>query len=494
MQTKKRYRRAYEKDLPLLSTINNKIDGIIRWCTPSIHPAVPKARGIYDNDISISYHGLGNPSLNTGIFKEAYQKAAAAYGSDHTLFSVNGSSGSNFMVLRALKHQLGGVNMLLQRNVHKSISVAIEDFQIDATYLQPHYDNKLQIFIPNTTKEILDGLRENPRTNVLLITNPTYEGLSINLSGLVQEARKANPDLIIFVDEAWVAHFPFSKKLPPSAMESGADICVQSTHKQGSGLQQTGMIHWQGNRLSSKSMMDSYKSLLTTSPSFHLLASLDGTRYLMETKGGEIIDYLLEVSDLLRNGLDVLPGVEVVNPSKLKRQYDQIEFLDESKILVNIEQTGLTGYEIAHYLEKEYRVIVEKYEANNILFLTTFQNNKFEAKETVKSFRHSLQDLKNKKKSEKPSFPEFPTEIIKSVPSYEISKNKLKAAGLEDAAGKICAEDIVPYPPGIPLIAKGEEIQKEHINYLKALKNTSGLISVVMNDYNMRTVLTVDTS
>src|SRR6185369_7011924 len=105
--------------------------------------------------------------------------------------------------------------------------------------------------------------------------------------------------IIIFVDEAWGSLFPFSEKMPTSAMEAGADICFQSTHKQGSGLQQTSMIHWQGDRIDEKTIKYSYKSLITTSPSFHLLASLDGARYLMQTQGSKIIDDLIEVADTL---------------------------------------------------------------------------------------------------------------------------------------------------------------------------------------------------
>jgi lysine decarboxylase len=110
-------------DLPLLSVFNNGIDSTItRWCTPSIHPSVPRVRGIYENDISISYHSLGNPSMDNGIFHDAHVLTAKAYGADHTLFGVNGSTGSNFMILRALKNQLGTMKLLAQRNVHKSIA------------------------------------------------------------------------------------------------------------------------------------------------------------------------------------------------------------------------------------------------------------------------------------------------------------------------------------------------------------------------------------
>lgn len=477
-----------KKDLPLLSVLNNEIEGIIRWCTPSIHPRVPQIRGVYESDISISYHLLGNPSLNTGIFLKAHKKAAKAYKSEHTLFSVNGSTGSNFIVLRSLKHQLGHINMLAQRNVHKSISVAIEDYGIDVEYLEPHYDNELQIIIPNTVKEIVDGVKKNPKFNVLFLTNPTYEGLSLDLKELVKEVRKANPNIIIFVDEAWGSHFSFSDKLPHSAMEAGVDICVQSTHKQGSGLQQTSMIHWQGKRINKKYLMDSYKSIMTTSPSFHLLASLDAARYLMEKKGSQIISDLIETSDFLREEIQKIPGIKVVSPEQISKKYPQVVSIDRTKVLVNVEKTGISGCDIAHALEKEHKVIVEKYEANNVLFLCTFQNKRYEVLQTVESLQEVVKKL-SKKVSDKLIFPDFPLKIIKRIPSYLVN-GKRKVTKLSESIGQISGEDIVPYPPGIPLIIKGEEIQKEHVNYLLAIKKAKGLISVVMNDETIRTIIT----
>ncbi|HET9947140.1 MAG TPA: hypothetical protein VFQ63_03690, partial [Patescibacteria group bacterium] len=448
-------------------------------------------RGVYGTDISISYHELGNPSLNTGVFAQATKKAAIAYKADHTRFSVNGSSGSNFIVLRALKHQLGVVNVLAQRNVHKSISLAAADYRININYLSPHYDNDLQIFIPNTIDEILQELKEHPETNVLLITNPTYEGLSLDLKRLVKEVRKVNDKIIIFIDEAWGAHFPFSAKLPVCAMEAGADICVQSTHKQGSGLQQTGMIHWKNGRIKKKYIEDSYKSLMTTSPSFHLLASLDGARYLMETKGEEIITGLLRVSQDLIEGLTGIQDVVVVEPSTIMKRYPQVHGIDRSKILVNVSKTGCAGFAIAHHLEKDYKIIVEKYEANNLLFLTTFQNNEYEVKQTLEGLKRTLEHLKGLNKKEHIIFPEFPVKIKKRIASNELDGRETVIKSLEDAVGHVSGEDIVPYPPGIPLVMKGEEIQKVHIDYLESLKKTNGLISVVMSDDDIKSIVLI---
>ena len=169
---------------------------------------------------------------------------------------------------------------------------------------------------------------QNPTTNVLFVTNPTYEGLSIDLPKLVDAVRKINDKIIIFVDEAWGSLFSFSNKMPISAMESGADVCVQSTHKQGSGLQQSSMIHWKGNRIKSRFILDSYKSLSTTSPSFHLLASLDAARYMMETQGESIIDELINVSDSLRNELSKVENIKVVSPDFVSNKYQQVSKID----------------------------------------------------------------------------------------------------------------------------------------------------------------------
>ncbi|MBI2420455.1 MAG: aminotransferase class V-fold PLP-dependent enzyme [Candidatus Levybacteria bacterium] len=482
----------YAESLPILSAMNRQMYGVIRWCTPSIHPMVPKVNGMYDSDISISFHSLGNPSLNTGIFKKAHDLAAKVYKAEHTLFSVNGSTGSNFIVLKALSRQLGQVNILAQRNVHKSFCVAAEDYRVNVNYLQPHYDDELQVFIPNTIKEFEEGLKKFPETNVLFISNPTYEGLSIDLVRLVKRVRQINPKIIIFVDEAWGSLFSFSDEMPTSAMEAGVDVCVQSAHKEGSGLQQTSMIHWQGKRLLSKFVLDSYKSLITTSPSFHLLASMDAARYLMETQGKRIIDDLIKVSSLLRSEFSKIKGIKVIDSAYIMKKYPQVHSTDRTKVLVNVKNTGLAGYEIAHSLESEQMVVVEKYEADNILFLTALQNTEHEVFETAERLKVCLKNLNKKKNKNGVKFPKFPYVIDKAFPSYEALDKKKHYTLIDKSMGLICAEDIVPYPPGIPLIAKGEVIRKDHIEYLKALKKLKGLISLVMSEDSADKILVAE--
>lgn len=479
-----------KQNTPLLTTFNNEIEGVVRWCTPSIHLGMPRVRGIYENDISVSYHKLGNPANNTGIFKTAHNLASQAYGSDHTLFSVNGSTGSNFTVLRALKNQLKHVNLLAQRNVHKSITVACEDYSIDVSYIEPRYDNELQIFVPNTIEEIEQRINE-VKPNVLLITNPTYEGLSINLVELIEKVHSIDSEIIIFIDEAWGAHFSFSSKLPISAMQAGADICVQSTHKQGSSLQQSAMIHWNEGRISQECLMDSYKSLITTSPSYHLLASLDAARFFMENYGSFEMERLIQRAELFREKLNRISGIFAYSPMEIKKRYGKTHNLeiDATKILINLE--NISGIELAKLLEDEFRIVVEKYEAENILLIMTLQNDLLEINQTVDAISAIL--LKNKFDDKRLKFPIFPTKIIKKSPAFAVNKSqRINSISLENSIGKVCAENIVPYPPGIPLITKGEVIQNKHINYLKALKKANGLITVLMNDESIETIKAIE--
>ena len=238
--------------------------------------------------------------------------------------------------------------------------------------------------------------------------------------------------------------------------------------------------------------MDSYKSLITTSPSFHLLASLDAARYLMQTQGKTIIDEQIAVADKLKEELSKIKGLKIVNQKDIIKKHPQVSAIDKTKVLVNIKATGLPGYEIAKNLEHDHKVVLEKYEADNIFFIAILQNTEYEAIETAKRLKACINNLSRLKHKKRTHFPKFPIRIEKQISSYEIVGKKITEKILEKSIGLICAEDIVPYPPGIPLIAKGEIISIEHINYLKAIRNLHGLISLVINNDSAERILVVE--
>ena len=221
--------------LPLLSEYN-KLHKLTKWCTPASNNRVIRAWSVYKNDMSLSYRSIGNPNTNSGAFGRAAVLASRAYKSDATLFSVNGTTSSNFVVLKALKLQNKHIRILAQRNVHKSIIDACRDYQIDISFLPVTYSRTTGYFLPNQNKEIIAAIKKH-KPHVLLLTNPTYEGYCCDIKKLITSIRATNSRIIIFIDEAWGAHLCFSDSLPDSAMEAGADICVQSTHKMDMSLQ-----------------------------------------------------------------------------------------------------------------------------------------------------------------------------------------------------------------------------------------------------------------
>ncbi len=475
----------------LTHVLNHKTHKAIRWCTPSIDLSSSQVRNPYLSDTSISYQSLGYPSEPSGIFKKIYEHAAVAYGADHTLFSVNGTTGSNFIVLRALSKQLPNLRILAQRNVHRSVVVACEDYGINLIFLSPKLDNENQIFIPNTEEQIIEGIKKT-KPQVLLLTNPTYEGITLNLKKIVTRIRNEYPKVIIFIEEAWGSHLHFSKKLPISAMEAGADICVQSTHKQGGALQQSGMIHWKNDRINLDLLMDSYRNLSTSSPSFILLASLDAAREMMEKKGTEKIDHILTIAEQLRKKVKNVKGFEIVSTDKLKKTNPSIYQRDESKIIINVTQTGYTGFEVASILEKKYRIIVEKYNANTILILVPFRATLKDVELTINALQEIAKMPKEIKKQTQMDLM-MPTKIPRILELSDVAKllwSQVEKVPLTSAKGRIAAEYITPFPPGIPVTIKGEELTSEIVDYYLKLKDYPNA-HISAEDKSLETVLVV---
>ncbi|MDO8659445.1 MAG: hypothetical protein Q7K54_02480 [Candidatus Parcubacteria bacterium] len=475
----------------LTHALNHITNKVIRWCTPSIDSTFSQVKNPYDSDTSISHESLGYPADPSGIFKKIYDHAASAYGADHTLFSVNGTTGSNFMVLRALSKQIPNLRVLSERNVHRSIVVACEDYGINLIFLEPNIDQENQLFLPNTEKEIYEGIAKT-KPQVLLLVNPTYEGISLNLKKVISTVRIKYPGLIVFVDEAWGAHLYFSDKLPISAMEARADICVQSTHKQGGSLQQSGMIHWNDGRINADLLMDSYRSLGTSSPSYLLLASLDAARETMEKRGKEKIDHMFMIAEHLASKIAQINGLAIVSTSQLRKSYSSVYERDETKVIVNVVKAGLNGYDVAKILEKQFNIVVEESNMRTVLFLVPFRATLKDVESTVVALTQIVQMTRNEKVTTEFNF-KIPTKIPRILELSDVAKllwNQVENVPLAKGVGRIAAEYITPFPPGIPITIKGEELTKEIVDYYLQLK-THPNVHITARDKTMETVWVV---
>ena len=274
---------------PIVRVLNRDVGRYHRWCTPSILTGQERVDDFYGSDVSISAGFFGTLVDHTGVFDEAERFAASAQGADRTMFSVHGSSGSNWIVLRMLALERPDALVLVARNIHHSIMNGLKAFGLDFRFLPTPYEPRFEALLPPSVEEIREGLRRYPEALAVVYTSPTYEGLAANTRAIAEAVHEASDQAMVIVDEAWGGHLHFHPDLPQSAMGAGADVAVQSTHKLAGGLQQTGLIHWHEDRVDSELMEEAYREYVTTSPSYHLLASADAAVRTLAAQGEEAL-------------------------------------------------------------------------------------------------------------------------------------------------------------------------------------------------------------
>ena len=469
-------------DVPIVEALK-EVKGYIRWCTPSILPEQEKIVDVYKTDISVSAHFLGSYVDNTGIFKEAHKKAAKVYGADKTLFSVNGTTGSNFIVMRMLTLEHDNPQILVTRNIHHSILHAAEWLEVKFRFIKSFYDPQFESLIPPKPDDVLDTLNNYPETNAIFISSPTYAGLAARVDDIVKVVKNFDKNIKVIVDEAWGSHFHFTPELPKSAMQSGADISVQSTHKQGGSLQQSGMIHWKEKYVNSELMYEAFREYVTTSPSYHLLASLDATRAYMEKNGRKVVEALIKKADYFKDllGKKLIPPMKIMDDSlEFDLVKDYISGYDITKTNIALTKYKETGFHVGDTLATKHKIIVEKMGLNTLLFLTTYSLSYTDIDKTVRALTSISKELhKTRKKELIPNpFKHLETKpVIEPHTARRVAQTIGRVVPLRDAIGKIAAEHIEIYPPGIPVILEGFRITENNVKYLLRVKEMGGHIS-----------------
>src|SRR3954471_12928083 len=464
---------------PIVRVLNRDVGRYHRWSTPSILPEQERVEDFYGSDVSISAGFFGTLVDHTGIFGEAERFAAAAQGADRTMFSVHGSSGSagdlaqgadrtmfsvhgssgsNWILLRMLALERSDALVLVARNCHHSVINGIKAFGLDFRFLPAPYEPRFEAVLPPSPDEVLDGLRRYPEALAVLYTSPTYEGFAARTREIARAVHGASPQAMVIVDEAWGGHLHFHPDLPESAMAAGADICVQSTHKLAGGLQQTGLIHWHTDRVDSELVEEAYREYVTTSPSYHLLASADAAvrtlAALAERALGAAIARTRELKSKLRAALPELDFLEDALAAGLYAGH--VGGDDLVKTTVGLSRYTLTGHEAAARLAERH-VVIEKAGVHTLTLITTFQLGPSAVDDTVTALRdvlagHVCADGRRQ------SVPADPFAAIDDRPVMHpyAARRYAKAIGhelaLHEAVGKVAAEEVEVYPPGIPVI------------------------------------------
>jgi lysine decarboxylase len=421
--------------------------------------------------------GTDNLHYPTGILKKAQILASEAFGSEHTFFLVNGStSGIHAMIMTICKV---GDELIVTRDCHKSVIAGMMLAGVKPVYLKPEFNWEYGITTIITPYEVERALINNPKAVGILITRPNYYGVCSDIEEIAKIVHKYGK--ILAVDEAHGAHLKFGEGLPVCAMDSGADICVQSAHKTLPALTQGSYLHVKSEKIDLEKLRMILSMLQTSSPSYIIMAMLDVARDIMDRHGKVLFPELLEHIERLRH------HTEKGNFPWLSRSDIPDGDKDPTRIVINVGKLGLTGYEASKILREKYNIFVEMSDMGNIVFIITLADKE----DSFYSLHKGLSGLFNHQIKNK-IFPRLPAKDInipiQAMDLTDVFQAKGEKTSLDKAEGRISKDIITPYPPGIPLICPGELITRDIIEYTYELILNGGCVNGVDEKLNVLVV------
>src|SRR4051794_26846953 len=410
-----------------------------------------------------AHKGLDDRVSSYQVQSFAQQLAAAAFGADQALFSTNGSTLSVQIAVLAATHP--GQQVAVARNVHKSVISGLILSGAHPVFVDPVYDDEHALSHTVTPQALQAALDSHPGVKAMLAVSPTVAGGPADVAGLADVCHAHGIPLIM--DDAWGADFTFHPELPPGSMESGADLAIASFHKSLTGLMQTSIILVQGDRIDMERLQLALDGFETTSTSALLVASMDAARRAMAVHGRELLDRTLALSRRGGEQIGALPGVRLLGPELDGRA--GVAGRDETKIIVDVTQLGISGFQAADWLYEHRRVGAEHHDLHHLMFIVTVADDEPRVDRLVAAMR----DLVDAAPAigagrELPSLPP----VSQLVGDYVMSPREAfvgttRRVALDDAAGEIAAEPVSPYPPGVPLLVPGQRVHDGHIEFLR---------------------------
>ncbi|MFZ3588105.1 aminotransferase class I/II-fold pyridoxal phosphate-dependent enzyme [Bacillus sp. DJP31] len=395
-----------------------------------------------------------------GIIKEAQELAAEAFGADHTFFSVQGTSGAIMTMVMSVCGP--GDKIIVPRNVHKSVMSAIIFSGATPVFIHPVIDKELGISHGITSDSVEKALQQNPDAKGVLVINPTYFGVSADLKRIVEIAHSY--DVPVLVDEAHGVHIHFHDELPLSAMQAGADMSATSVHKLGGSMTQSSILNIKEGRVSPKRIQSIISMLTTTSTSYLLLASLDTARRRLAVEGKEIVGQAIELAEKTRNQINEIKNLYCVGREIVgsKATFD----LDPTKLTISVKDLGITGYDVEGWLREHYNIEVELSDLYNILCIITPGDTEKETTILVNALKKLSETYENSSKIEAAHVyvPDIP---VLALSPREAFYAETEIVPFHESAGRIIAEFIMVYPPGIPIFIPGEIITEENLSYIQ---------------------------
>ncbi|MBD5464278.1 MAG: aminotransferase class V-fold PLP-dependent enzyme [Lachnospiraceae bacterium] len=400
---------------------------------------------------------LDNLCHPVSVIREAEKLAAEAFGAAEAFLMVGGTTSSvQSMVLTVCKR---GDKIILPRNVHRSVINALVLCGAKPVYVNPEVNQRLGISLGMETAQVEQAILDHPDAVAVLVNNPTYYGICSDLSAIVKLAHSHG--MKVLADEAHGTHLYFGENLPISAMKAGADMAAVSMHKSGGSLTQSSFL-LAGPDINAGYARQIINLTQTTSGSYLLLSSLDISRRNLALRGKEEYARVVELAEYARAEINQIGDYyaysrELINGSSI---YD----FDVTKLSVNTLDIGLAGIEVYDILRDEYDIQIEFGDFGNILAYISVGDRRQDVERLVSA----LAEVKRRYKRDKAGLltQEYIEPTVEVTPQEAFYAEK-ESVSLEESAGRICSEFVMCYPPGIPIIAPGERITKQIIEYIQ---------------------------
>lgn len=403
-----------------------------------------------------SMKSLDNLIHPVSVIKAAEELAAEAFSAEAAFFMVNGTTAAvQAMIMSTCK---SGEKVIMPRNVHRSSINALVVCGAIPVYINPGVNHELGIPLGMSVEDIKIAIKENPDAKAILVNNPTYYGVCSNLREIVALAHQVG--MKVLVDEAHGAHFYFGENLPVSAMAAGADMSSVSMHKTGGSLTQSSFLLCK-NDIDPGYVRQIINLTQTTSGSYLLMSSLDLARKNMYLNGKAMVEKTIYLAEYAREEINKQGGYYAFSSELIND--DTIFDFDLTKLSVHTTNIGLAGVEVYDLLRDEYDIQIEFGDIGNILAMITSGDRPFEIERLISALSE-IKRLYGKDKVGMLNHEYIDPEVV-FTPQKAFYHDK-KSLTLEASIGHIAGEFVMCYPPGIPILAPGERITKDIIDYI----------------------------
>ncbi|MBP5579763.1 MAG: aminotransferase class I/II-fold pyridoxal phosphate-dependent enzyme [Ruminococcus sp.] len=403
---------------------------------------------------------LDNLCHPVSVIKDAEALAAEAFGAANAFFMVGGTTSAvQSMIMYACKE---GDKIIMPRNVHRSAINALIMTGAVPVYVNPDVNTKLGIALGMSVAQVEQAIRDNPDAKAIMVNNPTYYGICSDLKKITELAHAHG--MLVLVDEAHGTHFYFGENFPLTAMAAGADCASVSMHKSGGSLTQSSFLLL-GKNVNADYMRQVINLTQTTSASYLLLSSLDISRKRLALGGREIFAQTVEMAEYARSEINEIGGYYAYSKELING--DSIFDFDVSKLSIYTLPIGLAGIEVYDLLRDEYDIQIEFGDIGNVLAYISVGDRKRDIERLISA----LAEIKRRfgKDGTDMLTQEYISPVVSETPRKAFYAAK-RSLPLDEAAGQVCSEFVMCYPPGIPILAPGELITHEIIEYIKYAK------------------------